>query len=99
MVEEGLLIYDEDSGDNGEWIVPLKYLTIKLKSDLSFSIPLYYDIIKQSYFIPDNSSTSLRIQIVTQLNKVYGIVNPTEMFYIIDNFIESLPQRLKELGL
>ena len=98
MVERGLLIYDEDSGDNGEWIVPLKYLTIKLKSDLSFSIPLYYDIIKQSYFIPDNSSTSLRILIVTQLTKVYGIVDTSEMFYVIDNFIESLPQRLKELG-
>jgi hypothetical protein len=98
LTDKGLLIYDEDSGDNGEWVVPSKFLTIKLKSDLSFSIPLYYDIIKQSYFIPDISSTSLRIQIMTHLDKVYGVVHPSEMFYVMDNFIESLPQRLKELG-
>ena len=98
LTDKGLLIYDEDSGEHGEWVVPSKFLTIKLKSDLSFSIPLYYDIIKQSYFIPDNSITSVRIQIMTHLDKVYGVIHPSEMFYVVDNFIESLPQRLKELG-
>ena len=98
MTEKGLLIYDEDSGDSGEWVVPSRDLTIKLKSNLSFSIPLYYDILKQSYFIPDISSTSLRIQILAYLDKIYSIADTSEMEYVMDNFIESLPQKLKELG-
>ena len=99
LTDKGLLIYHEDSGEHGEWVVPTKDLLIKSNSNLSFNIPLYYDINKQSYYIPDIASTSLRVQIMTDIDKVYSISDTSEMEYVIDTFLELLPQKLTNLGI
>jgi hypothetical protein len=99
LTDKGLLIYHEDSGEHGEWVVPTKDLIIKSNSNLSFNIPLYYDINKQSYYIPDIASTSLRVQIMTDIDKVYSISDTSEMEYVIDTFLELLPQKLTNLGI
>jgi hypothetical protein len=99
LTDKGLLNYDEDSGEHGEWIVPAKDLLIKSKSNLGLDIPLYYDINKQSYYIPDFSSTSLNVSIMTYLDKVYSISDTSEMEYIIDSFLELLPQKLTDMGI
>ena len=100
LTDRGLLMYDENSGEHGEWIVPSDDFLIKSKTNSWLNIPLYYDILKQSYFIPKTAIDFNRnIQIMKDLSNMYGIDDTGEMGYIMNDFFKLIPKKISELGI
>ena len=99
LTDKGYLIYDEESGEHGEWIIPVKDMMIRSKEIPNLLTPLLWRISDQSYDIPKETyKASIRVAIMSQLIKGYSIENTEEMEYVINKFYNLLPIKLKELG-
>jgi hypothetical protein len=72
QVEEGKMRYDENLGEDGEWILPNKDILVRMKH-CNFGCGLEYNYVNESYTIGGCSGTGNRIEITKVISKDYGI--------------------------
>ena len=95
LTDKGYLIYDEESGEHGEWIVPVKDMMLRSKELPNLLIALYWRIGDQAYNIIKSNEHTLRIGMMNELSNVYNIDDPSEMEYVMNEFYRLLPLKLK----
>ena len=97
LVEEGKLEYDENLGDDGEWILPHKDILVRMKYS-SFGCGLEYNYLNESYTIGGCSGQGNRNEIMRVISKDFGIEDSNLKVCVVESFMYKLPQRISELG-
>lgn len=97
QVEEGKMRYDENLGEDGEWILPNKDILVRMKH-CNFGCGLEYNYVNESYTIGGCSGTGNRIEITKVISKDYGIEDSDLIECMLESFMYKLPQRISELG-
>lgn len=99
LVEKGVLDYNEDLGEYGEWV--LKEKDLYLKSQLfNFNCRVESSLLKDGYEMSTCSEIpGNRIAIMTKLNRVYDITDAFSMEYVVNEFFRRLPYKLKDMGI
>ena len=97
QVEEGKMRYDENLGENGEWILPNKDILVRMKH-CNFGCSLEYNYINETYTIGGCSGAGNQIELTKVISKDYGMEDSELVTCIVKSFIDKLPQRISELG-
>ena len=98
LVEKGILDYNEDYGDDGEWVLLEDDLLLK-SNFFNFTCPLWRTLLKDGYELGACSNSVNRIAIMTKLNSVYDISDLFSMDYVVNEFFKRLPYKLKDMGI
>ena len=98
LVEKGILEYNEDFGDHGEWVLLEDNLTIK-SNFFNFTCVLFRTLIEDGYEMSACSEIpTIKISIMNKINKIYDIDDLFSMDYVVNEFFRRLPYKLKDMG-
>lgn len=98
LVKDGDLLYDEDLGAYGEWVIVNKTIIVKSKINTDLKMLLYYNPLGKYYYKGHTYfDTSQRISLMRDLSEHYGITSLDEMDYIMSGFDGLLNEKIKEL--
>jgi hypothetical protein len=98
LVEKGVLDYNEDFGDAGEWVLLEDDILLKSKLFI-FNCTAYRTLLKDGYELSRCESSANRISIMRKLNSVYDIDDSFSMDYVENEFFRKLPYKLKDMGI
>jgi hypothetical protein len=98
LVEKGVLEFNEDLGDHGEWVLREDNLTIK-SNFFNFTCVLFRTLIEDGYEMSACSKIpTIRISIMNKVNDIYDIDDLFSMDYVVNEFFRRLPYKLKDMG-
>jgi hypothetical protein len=98
LVEKGVLGFNEDLGDHGEWVLREDNLTIK-SNFFNFICVLFRTLIEDGYVMSACSKIpTIRISIMNKINNTYDIDDLFSMDYVVNEFFRRLPYKLKDMG-
>lgn len=98
LVEKGVLEFNEDLGDHGEWVLREDNLTIK-SNFFNFTCVLFRTLIEDGYEMSACSKIpTIRISIMNKINNTYDIDDLFSMDYVVNEFFRRLPYKLKDMG-
>ena len=98
LVEKGVLDFNEDFGDTGEWVLLEDDLLLKSKLfDLTCTV--WRTLLKDGYELYGCGSPTNRISIMRKLNSTYDIDDLFSMDYVVNEFFRRLPYKIKDMGI
>lgn len=98
LVEKGILEYNEDFGDHGEWVLLEDDLLLK-SNFFNFTCTLWRTLLKDGYELGACSNPNNRIAIMRKIDTVYDISDLFSMDYVVNEFFKRLPYKLKDMGI
>lgn len=97
LVEKGILDYNEDFGDHGEWVLLEDDLLLK-SNFFNFTCTLWRTLLKDGYELGACNNSSNRVAIMKKLESTYDIGDSFSMDYVVNEFFRRLPYKLKDMG-
>ena len=98
LVEKGILDYNEDFGDHGEWVLLEDDLLLK-SNFFNFTCTLWRTLLKDGYELSACNNPSNRVSIMKKLESAYDIDDLFSMDYVLNEFFRRLPYKLKDMGI
>ena len=96
LVEKGILDYNEDFGDHGEWVLLEDDLLLK-SNFFNFTCTLWRRLLKDGYELGACNNSSNRVAIMKKLESIYDIGDSFSMDYVVNEFFRRLPYKLKDM--
>lgn len=99
LVKKGILDFNDDFGEDGEWVLLEDDLIIK--SDLfTFNCTLWRTLLKDGYEMAMCSGNPTnRIGIMKSIDRLFDIHDSFSMNYVVSEFYRRLPYKLKDMGI
>ena len=96
LVEKGVLEFNEDFGDHGEWVLLEDDLLLK-SNFFNFTCTLWRRLLKDGYELGACNNSSNRVAIMNIVNNIYDIGYSFSMDYVVNEFFRRLPYKLKDM--